>query len=152
MSGGGGVRGLTGAVTHVTTNGRAVMAAQWYLRSATIGTRVRLRGRPVVHNWGEMIIGDRTQLVSTVATLELVAYEGGRLEVGERTLLNYGTSITAASTVTIGARCLIGTHVTIMDNDFHRLEPDRRLERPDSRPISIGENVWLGTRVIVLGG
>ncbi|MGE3325818.1 MAG: DapH/DapD/GlmU-related protein, partial [Acidimicrobiia bacterium] len=76
----------------------------------------------------------------------------GRLEVGERTLLNYGTSITAASTVTIGARCLIGTLVTIMDNDFHRLEPDRRLERPDSRPISIGENVWLGTRVIVLGG
>jgi maltose O-acetyltransferase len=39
-----------------------------------------------------------------------------------------------------------------MDNDFHRLEPERRLERPDSAPIILGENVWLGARVIVLSG
>jgi maltose O-acetyltransferase len=39
-----------------------------------------------------------------------------------------------------------------MDNDFHCLEPERRLERPKSRPIVIGDNVWIGARVIVLGG
>jgi maltose O-acetyltransferase len=39
-----------------------------------------------------------------------------------------------------------------MDNDFHRMEPERRLERPESRPIAIEDNVWLGARVTVLGG
>jgi len=39
-----------------------------------------------------------------------------------------------------------------MDNDFHRLEPERRNERPDSAPIILEDNVWLGARVIVLKG
>jgi maltose O-acetyltransferase len=99
-----------------------------------------------------MIIGSRVQLVSTAAKLELVAMPGGVLEIGERTLVNYGGSIAAAESVRIGARCLIGTHAIIMDNDFHRIEPERRLEWPESRPIVIEDNVWIGARVIVLGG
>jgi maltose O-acetyltransferase len=131
----------------------AVLSARWYLRRAdSVGARVRLRGRPRVENGGRMLIGSRVQLVSTVAKLELVTFEGGTLEVGERTLVNYGSSIAAADHIRIGARCLIGTHAIIMDNDFHRIEPERRLEAPPSKPIVIGDNVWLGARVIVLGG
>jgi maltose O-acetyltransferase len=40
----------------------------------------------------------------------------------------------------------------MLDNDFHRVEPERRLERPPSAPIVIGENVWVGARVIVMAG
>jgi maltose O-acetyltransferase len=39
-----------------------------------------------------------------------------------------------------------------MDNDFHRVEPERRHEVPESLPIILGENVWLGARVVVLRG
>ena len=117
-----------------------------------MGSRVRLRGRPSIDNKGRMVIGSRVQLVSTIATLELVAMEGGTLEIGDRTLVNYGCSIAAAERVRIGQRCLIGTHAIIMDNDFHRVEPERRLEWPDSRPIIIEDNVWIGARVIVLAG
>ena len=134
-------------------DGVSVVRAQWYLRHATsVGSRVRLRGRPLVMNHGRMVIGSRVQLVSTAATLELVAMKGGTLEIGERTLVNYGGSIAAADCVRIGARCLIGTHAIIMDNDFHRIEPERRLEWPESKPIHIEDNVWLGARVIVLAG
>ncbi len=137
----------------VWDDGTAVLRAQWYLRHATsVGSRVRLRGRPIILNQGRMLIGSRVQLVSTAATLELVAMKGGTLEIGERTLVNYGGSIAAAESVRIGARCLIGTHAIIMDNDFHRIEPERRLEWPESKPINIEDNVWLGARVIVLGG
>jgi maltose O-acetyltransferase len=130
-----------------------VAAAKWYLRHVDeVGTRVRLRGRPIVRNNGRMVIGSRVQLVSTAATLELMTVAGGQLEIGERTLLNYGGSICAAGLVRIGPRCLIGTHAIIMDNDFHRLEPERRLEPPRNRPVFIGENVWIGARVIVLPG
>jgi maltose O-acetyltransferase len=138
---------------HVWSNGRSVVAARWYLRHVDeVGERVRLRGRPSIQNHGRMVIGSRVQLVSTTSTLELVTMRGGTLEVGERTLLNYGSSIAAADLVHIGARCLVGTHAVIMDNDFHCVEPERRLEWPKSRPIVIGDNVWIGARVIVLGG
>jgi acetyltransferase-like isoleucine patch superfamily enzyme len=135
------------------SDGRSTLAARWYLRHAdVVGPRVRVRGRPVVKNWGRMVVGDRTQLVSTIATLELVTMKGGTLEIGPRTLLNYGGSIAAHERITIGERCLIGTHSIIIDNDFHRIEPERRLEPPESRPITLEDNVWLGARVIVLGG
>jgi maltose O-acetyltransferase len=76
----------------------------------------------------------------------------GLLEIGERTYINYGTSIGAMEHVAIGARCNIGSDVIILDNPLHRLEPERRLERPPSDPVRIEDDVWLGSRVIVLPG
>ncbi len=138
---------------HVWDSVWAVVAARWHLRKASsVGERVRLHGRPSIRNEGTMVIGARVQLVSTMARLELVTLPGGTIEVGERTLINYGGSIAAAELVRIGSRCLIGTHAIIMDNDFHRVEPERRLEWPSSKPIIIEDNVWLGARVIVLAG
>ena len=50
-------------------DGRSVLLARWYLRRATsVGTRVRLRGRPIIVNLGRMSIGSRVQLVSTAVS------------------------------------------------------------------------------------
>ncbi len=131
-------------------NGRAVLRARWYFRHATLlGSKVRLWGKPSVQNWGRMVIGERVRLVSTIARLELVA-EGGTLEIGDGTFINYGCSIGASQLIRIGANCSIGTYAILMDNDYHRLEPERRNERPESAPIILEDNVWLGARVIVL--
>lgn len=131
----------------------AVLRAHWYLRRATkVGTRVRVRGRPAVTAQGSLLIGDRVQLVSTVAQLELVAAAGATLEIGERSLINFGCSIVALDRVTIGPRSLIGPHCMIMDTGFHHVDPERRLDPPRAQPIRIGENVWLGARVIVMPG
>jgi acetyltransferase-like isoleucine patch superfamily enzyme len=73
-------------------------------------------------------------------------------DIGQSAFINYGCSISATRLVRIGARCNIGTGVIIMDSDFHRIEPERRTESPEPRPIVLEENVWLGARVIVLGG
>lgn len=143
---------LPRAVVRIGRDGLAVLRARWSFRRAELGPKVRLQGRPKVHNTGRMVIGDRARLVSSPVTLELGAIDGGVLEIGAQTFVNYGTSIAAAQSVRIGARCLIGTYVIIMDNDFHRLEPERRYEMPESKPITIGDDVWLGARVIVLGG
>lgn len=131
----------------------AVARARWYLRRATsVGPRVRLRGRPAVVTRGDLVIGDRVQLVSTVAQLELVTGSNARLEIGERSLVNFGCSLVALERVSIGPRCLIGPHCMIMDTAFHDVDPVRRLEPPTAQPITIGENVWLGARVVVLPG
>jgi maltose O-acetyltransferase len=133
--------------------GLAMLRARWYLRKATVlGTKARVWGRPFVNNQGVMKFGERIRLDSTIATLELVSAPGGVLEIGSSTFINYGCSIAANLLVSIGADCSIGTYVNIMDNNFHRLEPDHRYEMPESQPVILEDNVWLGTRVIVLPG
>ena len=133
--------------------GASVARARWYLRTATgLPATVRVYGRPVVKNKGSLLVGDRVRLVSDVARLELDVGAGAALRIGERTYINYGTSVSAMQSVAIGPDCNIGTHCLVLDNDFHRLEPDRRHERPPSRPVTIGANVWLGARVVVLPG
>lgn len=144
---------MTVSIAQLRSDGQAVLMARWYLRNADeVGTRVRLRGRPRVENLGRLIVHDRVQLVSTVAKLDIATGPDGIMEIGSRTFVNYGTSISASERVTIGANCQIGTYVIIMDNSFHRLEPERRHERPPSQPIVLEDNVWLGARVIVMPG
>ena len=48
--------------------------------------------------------------------------------------------------------CHIGPYTMMLDNDFHRVEPERRLERPPSKPIIVEDNVWIGARVILMCG
>jgi acetyltransferase-like isoleucine patch superfamily enzyme len=125
--------------------------ARFHLRSAEqMGRMVTLRGRPHVVNDGTMIFGERVRLVSTVATLELVTLPGGRLEVGNNVFINYGASIVASNLVRIGNDCLIGTHVMVMDTDFHRVE-DKSWDST-GYPIIIEDRVWLGNRSMVLKG
>jgi len=137
----------------IWNDGRAALNGRWVLRHAdVVGARVRVSGRPTIVNEGRMIIGQRVQLVSLIATTELVTGPDGTLEIGERCYINAGCSIAATQSVRIGARSHIGPHTMILDNDFHRIEPDRRLERPESKPIELAENVWIGARVIILPG
>jgi acetyltransferase-like isoleucine patch superfamily enzyme len=45
---------------------------------------------------------------------------------------------------------LIGTHVMVMDCDFHRVED--KVWDPSGAPIVLEDRVWLGNRSIVLKG
>ena len=64
-------------------NGWAVMRARWHLRVANqVGDKVRIWGRPSIQNRGQLVVGERVRLVSTIATLELVTEAGGRLDIG----------------------------------------------------------------------
>jgi acetyltransferase-like isoleucine patch superfamily enzyme len=131
----------------------ALLRARWYLRAAhQLGRRVRLWGRPQLTIGGILTIGNRVRLVSTTARLELAVSKGARLEIGDGTFVNYGCSIAATGHIRIGNRCSIGTHVTLMDNDFHHVDPEQRDALPAPQPITIGDRVWLGTRVVVLRG
>ncbi len=125
--------------------------ARFALRHAdALGPNVRLRGRPRVSNEGRMTFGNRVRLESTVAKLELATLPGGWLEVGSNVFVNYGTSIVAAHHVRIGDDVLIGTHVQIMDTDFHRVE-DKAWDT-SGEPIVVDDRAWIGNRSIVLKG
>jgi acetyltransferase-like isoleucine patch superfamily enzyme len=61
----------------------------------------------------------------------------------------------AALSIRIGERCLIGADVVIVDTDFHALDAARRdagWTAIGCAPVEIGDDVFIGTRAIVLKG
>ena len=63
-----------------------------------------------------------------------------------------GCELIARTQIEIGANCRMGPHTLVYDSDFHELAPDRRDEPGKSAPILIGDNVWIGSRVMILKG
>ena len=127
------------------------LSARWQLRACTkVGPWTRVVGRVSIQNHGTMIVGERVQLISHHARSVFTTFGGGRLVIGDRAFINYGVDIAATGLVAIGSDCLIGTHVSIIDNDFHGVT--ERLQVPASKPVIIGDNVWIGNRSIILPG
>jgi acetyltransferase-like isoleucine patch superfamily enzyme len=127
-----------------------VVRARWQLRAASVVGSARVIGRVKVINRGTMTIGDRVNMEGTAVRIELVCLERATLTIGDGTYINYGTNISATDRVSIGRDCAIGQYSIIMDNDYHRVGDHRQMGAP--APIEIGDNVWLGARVIVLRG
>lgn len=121
-------------------------------RRARIPFSVRLNGKAQAKGGGEISVGDRTRIIGTMVPVELVAWPGGRLEIGERCSINYGTSIAANQSISIGNGCYIGQYAIINDNDYHGVGIEERDKMPDSEPVVLEDGVWLGARVIVLKG
>ena len=109
-------------------------------------------GTPAVTIHGTLRVGDRVRIFSRPVRTEFEVGTGAVLDIGSQTFINYGCSIAAKKLIRIGPRCNIGSHVIIMDNDFHSVDPEHRLDVPPSAPIILEENVWIGVRAIVLPG
>jgi maltose O-acetyltransferase len=77
---------------------------------------------------------------------------GSNITVGARTFVNYGLTALDVAAVTIGEDCQIGPHVQLL-TPTHPLEPEPRRDKLEAaRPITVGDNVWIGGGAIVLPG
>lgn len=75
------------------------------------------------------------------------------IEIGDHTLLSNDIAIRALTKISIGKNCLIGDRTTIYDSDFHEVHPLLRRRSPGlSKPVIIGNNVWIGSQVMILKG
>jgi maltose O-acetyltransferase len=76
-----------------------------------------------------------------------------RVSIGSGTTTSNNISIVACSKISIGENCQIGDLVAIYDCDFHEINPETRNNSAgEIIPVKIGNNVWLGSRVMVLKG
>jgi maltose O-acetyltransferase len=145
------LRGDLRQIRPLLRKAREASAARRQLRRVTsLGRQVRIRGRVLVQNDGQVHIGERVRFVATTVPTELVAFKRGELTIGPRTFVNYGCSFAATARVAIGADCLFGPYVNITDNDFHDLRD--RTRQPEAQPVIIGDHVWIGTRALILPG
>jgi acetyltransferase-like isoleucine patch superfamily enzyme len=128
-----------------------IMNAQWRLRGkARAPFSVRLHGRVQLSGWGEVVLGEGVSLNGTVVPIEMVTYTSGRIEIGNRTFINYGSSIAARASVKIGCHCHLGHYTFVMDNDQHDVV--RHTELPESDPVIIEDHVWIGSKAVILAG
>jgi len=77
---------------------------------------------------------------------------GSQITIGPRTFVNMGLTALDVAPISIGADCQIGPHVQLL-TPTHPVDPQPRRDKLEAaKPITIGDNVWLGGGVIVCPG
>src|SRR5262249_56420787 len=130
--------GIPGQLAAGASRGVGRLRARWLFRGCLLGERVSVQGSVRVVAGGRIRIGDQVQFWEGVIPSELVCAPGAELSIGELTLFNYGTSVRAARSVRIGARCMFGSMVIVRDEAGGRVAP-----------VTIGEDVWVAHGAII---
>ena len=135
------------------------------LKGVVIHGRIRAIGFPIIRNNGNIELGRGVDMrsisrytamgVSQRCFLHTLVPEGC-IRVGEHTGMS-GVTICSKELVEIGCRVQIGSGVAIFDTDFHSIDHEVRgtakdLELACSRPVLIGNDVFIGARSIVCKG
>ncbi|MEE1942972.1 sugar O-acetyltransferase [Streptomyces sp. TRM 70361] len=77
---------------------------------------------------------------------------GCQITLGPGTFVNFGAVMLDVAAITVGADVQVGPNVQLL-TPTHPVDPEpRRAKWEAARPITIGDNVWLGGGVIVCPG
>ncbi|MCP3101862.1 acyltransferase [Myxococcus sp. K15C18031901] len=120
----------------------ALARARWLFRSVQLrGHNVAAYGPMAVQNDGIIALGDRLTFVGGMMPSSLVCHPGARLTIGDDTQFNYGVSLEAWESVSVGARCMFASFVRLGDRDGQR-----------TAPIVIEDDVWVAHGAIIMPG
>ncbi len=77
---------------------------------------------------------------------------GKQISIGKRFFANFNFTVLDEAFVTIGDDCFIGPNVSIY-TACHNTDPVERNTRKEwAKPVTIGNNVWIGGSVTILPG
>jgi acetyltransferase-like isoleucine patch superfamily enzyme len=129
------------------------------------GRNWRFYGVPIIqkHRRSHMQFGPGLQLRSSIRSnplgsnrpVILTTWQAGAvLHIGANLAMT-GGSICTAERILIGDDVSVGANTTIMDTDFHPLDPEERKLRPanaKTAPIIIENDVFIGLNCLILKG
>lgn len=147
------------------------MNSNWFklLMKATkvkYGKNLLLKGVPVIFNKGgaQLTIGENCTIKSSFLsnlvglysrTIIVTRTPEAEIHIGDHVGIS-GATIYARTGITIGDHTMIGGNAKILDNDFHPIEAQARIEDDKSmirsRPIVIGKNCFIGCNSLILKG
>jgi acetyltransferase-like isoleucine patch superfamily enzyme len=107
-------------------------------------------GRVSIHGTARIRIGENVLLYPDI---HLETQGNAWIELGDGLVISRGTHIVAVAGVRIGRGSMIGEYTSIRDAN-HTRDPDLPIRESghSAKPIEIGQEVWLGRGVTVLGG
>ena len=123
-----------------------------------VGDGFQMEKLPYISGRGRIVIGNRVRLSGRVDfSFGNQLHDRPELRVGDHTFIGHGCSLNVAESLRIGSHCLLAGGVRISDYDGHPVDAERRraLEPtpPEGiRPVVIGDDVWVGTGVLILKG
>ncbi|HTL80354.1 MAG TPA: acyltransferase [Bacteroidia bacterium] len=98
---------------------------------------------------------------SRVGAQLMVFARGGKIEIGEYSMVPRGGHIWSMDHIRIGNRVMLSFNVTIFDNNSHPLDAGERHRHfldadadvvVDTAPVVIEDDVWIGCNSIILKG
>jgi acetyltransferase-like isoleucine patch superfamily enzyme len=107
---------------------------------------------------GDLILGDNVSIDGRCNFFFAVRYtERPALIIGNNTGIGHNCSFIVGKQIKVGNYCRLASSITLMDSPGHPLDPERRkaghpADPADVRPITIGDNVWIGTNSTVMPG
>jgi acetyltransferase-like isoleucine patch superfamily enzyme len=107
-------------------------------------------GRIWVYGSRHIRIGENVLLYPGV---HLETQGDARIELGDEVVISRGAHLVAMAGVTVGKGTLIGEYTSIRDAN-HMRDPGQTIRDSSysAKPITIGDEVWIGRGVTVLGG
>jgi len=114
-----------------------------------VGPCPEVLGRLWVHGGGRVVFGQRVTLDASCAPIEIHAFAGAEIELGDDAVIEGGTSIEAMRSIRIGAGCRVGMNCKIIDGHFHAMDGHRGDLVPAGRVI-LEAGVVLGPSSIVV--
>jgi len=85
--------------------------------------------------------------------LHLETQSPAAITLGEGVVLSRGVHLVAMAGITLGKGCMVGEYTSIRDANHARAEGESlRDSGHTARPIILGEQVWVGRGVTILGG
>lgn len=136
------------------------------LTGVQYGKQLKLKGIPVIFNkkGANITIGDNCLIKSSFLsnlvglysrTIIVTRVEGASISIGNNVGIS-GATIYARKGITIGDNSNIGGNTKILDNDFHPIDPQARIEDDKAKigtaPIYIGKNCFIGCNALILKG
>jgi len=124
-----------------------------YGRRVTFGKRVLINHKFIFRGKGRLVVGSDANLWSHGEKNGFYTFNPGAfIHVGSRSRLN-GITVQCKTEVGIGEDCLAGSAILI-DTDFHSVSFEHRNDTTyiKSRPIRIGDKVWIAGQSAVLKG
>jgi len=124
-----------------------------------IGNKVSFNQQAVINGKGSVIIGDKVSIGYKLGgnyyknrSEFQPRYKDAVIEIGDEVAFNNNIFICCAQRVKIGNNCLVGEGVTILDFEAHGTSPYNRHKLGNKKEVIIGNNVWIGSKVIILKG
>ena len=79
------------------------------------------------------------------------AQPGGRIELGDYTIVLPGVRLSSASSIRVGKNCMFATNCYVTDADWHDVY-DRTAAPGSTAEVVLEDNVWIGDSAIVCKG